>query len=430
MAVTILTTAQAHTSAYNNQNLVASSTNSAQTNFKYVVTVQINNGYYDQDVTLRIPARPDNSKLYFNPQRIAEAKVKSTFSTTALDFFCPSPNLPSEFKKVTIGVDEEYGSPVSGFGGASASYFIWNGAMNAIDFSNYTYSTTTSSKDLTLSPSLTDTIHYDQKYLYKSWERGFSTRDLYRMTIDAYNAAGSIIQTSVIENFFYDISNPLAYVRNYVTLNCSPYGLNNFTGTIVSKSNGLLDIIPNTTLFKTARYEFYFKDNGGPPANVSSNTNIVYVDDFCSNYTRYVLHFLNRLGNYDSFTFNMLSRANTEKETDSYKKIPYALDGSNYYRYEEYTGDTVIYNTVLTNKMTLNSDWINDAESLWLLDLINSPDIKLEIPDDANVAGDSSALISVKCTLKNYETKKQVNDKLFNITIEIENSLQDVRQRA
>lgn len=426
MAVTILTTAQAHTSAYNNQNLVASSTNSAQTNFKYVVTVQINNGYYDQDITLRIPARPDNSKLYFNPQRIAEAKVKSTFSPTALDFFCPSPSLPSEFKKVTIGVDEEYGSPVSGFGGASASYFVWNGAMNAIDFSNYTYSTTTSAKDLTLSPSLTDTIHVDQKYLYKSWERGFSTRDLRYLNITALDIFGNNVQDSVIENTFYDVSNPLAYVRNYVTLNCSPYGLNNFTGTVISKTAGALPIIPAATV----SYSFYFSSANPPLGTISSNLNLVYLDDFCSNYTRYVLHFLNRLGNYDSFTFNMLSRANTEKETDSYKKIPYELNGSNYYRYEEYTGDTVIYNTVLTNKMTLNSDWIDDAKSLWLLDLINSPDIKLEVPDDANVAGDSSALISVKCTLKNYEPKKQVNDKLFNITIEIENSLQDVRQRG
>ena len=44
--------------------------------------------------------------------------------------------------------------------------------------------------------------------------------------------------------------------------------------------------------------------------------------------------------------------------------------------------------------------------------------------------GNQFALISVNCTLKSYETKKQVNDKLFNLTIEIENSLQDVRQRG
>lgn len=418
MAVTILTTAPAHTPAYNNQNLVASSTNSAQTNFKYVVTVQINNGYYDADTQYKVPARPDNSKLYFNPQRAAEASVKSSFSTTALDFFCPAAATPSEFKKVTIGVDEEYGSPVSGFGGVSASYFIWNGAMNAIDFANYTYSTTTSSKDLTLSPSLADTIHVDQKYLYKSWERGFSTRNLRYLNITALDIFGNSVQDAVIENAFYDVSNPLNYVRNYVTLNCSPYGLNNFTGTVISKSAGVLPIIPDATV----SYSFYFSSAIPVIGFISSNINTVYLDDLCSNYTRYVLHFLNRLGNYDSYTFNMLSRANTEKETDSYKKIPYALDGSNYYRYEEYTGDTVIYNTVLTNKMTLNSDWIDDDKAEWLRDLIMSPDIKLENED-----GD---IISVKCTLKNYETKKQVNDKLFNLTIEIENSLQDIRQRA
>lgn len=419
MSVTILTTAKAHTPAYNNQFLVASSTNSGQTNFKYVVTIQINDGYYDADVTLKIPARPDNSKLYFNPQKIVESKIKSYFDTTALDFFNASFDVPSAFKKVTVGVDEEYGSPVSGFGGASASYYVWNGAYDSVDFANYTYSVGTAAKDLTLSPSLTDTIHMNQKYLYKSWNRGFSSRDLRYMVITAFNSAGTPIQETVIENVFYNtVASPTSYWRNYVTLNCSPYGLNNFAGSVISQTNPGDPIIP----LLTTQYAFYFYSVAPILSNISSSLNTVNIDSFCSKYSRYVLHFLNKLGCYDSFTFNLVHRSSTEKDTDSYKQIPYTLDGSNYYRYESYTGDTIIYNTVLKNKMTLNSNWIIDSQATWLRDLIMSPDIKLEAED--------GSLISVVCTLKNYETKQQVNDKLFNITIEVENSLQDVRQRA
>jgi hypothetical protein len=76
----------------------------------------------------------------------------------------------------------------------------------------------------------------------------------------------------------------------------------------------------------------------------------------------------------------------------------------------------------------LNTDWIDDAKSAWLLDLFASPEVRLEIPDNLNMGGDQSALIAVKCTVKSYETKQQVNDKSFNYTIEIENALQDVRQ--
>lgn len=420
MSVTILTLAPTHTPVYNNQNLVASSTNSTQTNFKYVVTIEINNGTFVPNTTLKIPPRPDNSKLYFNPQKIVESQVTSYFDTTALDFYTPQITIPSAMKKVVISVAEEYGSPVSGFGGASGTYYVWNGAYDSLDFADYIYSTSTSSKDLTLSPGLTDTIHFDQKYLYKTWHRGFSTRDNRYLNITAYDSSGAIVQTALIENTLYNVGG--SFQRNYTTLNVSPYGLNNYVGVITSQSV-VGPLVPATTV----RYTFYFTNTIG---DVSSGANTVYIDDFCSIYDRYVLHFLNKLGNYDSFTFNLLSRSKTDKDADSYKKIPYTLNSGNYYRYEKYTNDTVVYNTVLTNKLTMNSNWVDDAKALWLRDLFTSPDVKLEIPDNPNIVGSQATLISVKVSEKSYETKKQANDKLFNIVIEVENSLQDTRQRA
>lgn len=414
MSVTIVSFAQTHTPAYNNQYLVASSTNAAQTNFKYVVTVEINGGTSVDNITLDIPPRPDNGFLYYDPQRIARASIKSEFNLTALNFFNPSLTQSSEFKKVTIGIDEKYGSPVSGFGGVSSSYYIWNASYKSLDFADYVYATTTSAKDLTLVPSLADTIKFEQTYLFKTWHRGFSTRDTRYLLIESYDAQGNGIQAAMIENSAYTVGAG-SYNRNYVSLNCSPYGLNNFTGTIISKSDPLLDIIPS----QTVRYTYYFLDTA---LATSSATNTVYIEEMCSKYSRYVLHFLNTLGNWDSFTFNKLSRYTTEKESEMFKKVPYTLTAANKYRYEKYTNDTVVYNTVLTNKMTLNSDFINENEAAWLLDLLTSPDIKLENSD-----GD---IVSVQCKVKTYETKKKVNDKLFNITIEIENSLQDVRQGA
>ena len=119
-------------------------------------------------------------------------------------------------------------------------------------------------------------------------------------------------------------------------------GLNNFTGTIVSQSvAGAL--VPTTTSYYTINSSLT-----NPVGTANSNTNTIYIDDFCNKgFDRYVLHFLNKLGNYDSFTFSLKSTSTTDKETSMYKKIPYTLSASNYYRYEKYTSDTVIYNTVL-----------------------------------------------------------------------------------
>lgn len=411
MAVTIQSQPGTHTPAFNEQYFVATSTNSSQTNFKYVVSVLV----AGVTITEKYEKRPDNSKLYFNPQRIVDAYVKNEFYPAILDFQNSiASNEAQAIMQVTVGIDEEYGSPASGFTGASGTYYVWNAAYKALDFASFTYITSNICKDLTLSPSYTDTIHFDQLVLYKTWHRGFSTRDLRYLTITCYNSSNVQIQQSVIENQFYDTTG--VYRRNYIILNCSPYGLNNFTGPLISKSDPLLDIVPSDTY----RYTMAGTNTGGDP---STSTYTVYIDDYCSKYTRYVLHFLNRLGNYDSFTFNLLSRYTTDKESKSYKKTPYALNGSNEYAYTKSSEDTVTYGTTLTNKMVLNSDWITDNEASWLRDLIMSPSIFLEDPD----TGD---FYSVKCTSKSYETKKKVNEMVFNITIDIEYALQDIRQRG
>ena len=414
MAVTIVSFAQTHTPAYNNQYLVASSTNAAQTNFKYVVTVEINGGTSVENTTLEVPPRPDNGFLYYNPQRIARSSIKTEFHKDETTFFIPSLTQPSELKKVTVGIDEKYGSPVSGFGGVSSSYFIWNASYKNLSFADYVYSTTTSAKDLTLVPSLIDTIKYEQKYLFKTWHKGFSTRDLRYLYIESFDSSNNTIQVVTFENPSYTVGAG-SYNRNFLSLNVSPYGINNFSGTITAKTNIGIDNIPSNA----AKYTMYFLDSS--PA-ISSNTYTVNIDTMCSKFSRYVLHFLNTYGNWDSFTFNKLSRYNTDKDSDMFKKIPYSLNSVNKYTYDKSVNDTVVYNTVLTNKMTLNSNFINETQASWFWDLLTSADIKLE-----NSSGD---IISVKCTNKNYESKKKVNDKLFNITSEIENSLQDTRQGA
>lgn len=414
MAVTILSQPGTHTPAYNNQYFVCSSTNSSQTNFKYVVTVQTNDQLHgDPNVSFKIPARPDNSKLYFNPQRVVESYNNNEFYPTILDWqVAGSAVQDGAITKVKVAIDEEYGSPVSGFGGVTGTYYAWNSAYSALDFAEFTYLAVTNIKDLTLAPSLTDTINFDQLVLYKTWHRGFSTSDLRYMLIEAYDVTGSSIQATLIENQFHNSA--ATYKRNYMMLNCSPYGLNNYVGTIISKSDPLLDIIPATTV----RYTFYLLNAG---LSTISATNTVYIDDYCSKYDRKVLHFLNRLGNYDCFTFNMKSVNTTEKETKSYKKIPYGLNGSNEYTYDKSTADEIIYDTTLTNKMNVSTGWITEAQASWLRDLIMSPVIYEENSD-----GD---FISVKCTQKSYESKKQANDKMIQIVVELQYDLQDIRQR-
>jgi hypothetical protein len=176
----------------------------------------------------------------------------------------------------------------------------------------------------------------------------------------------------------------------------------------------------------TAYYTLNWLDAG---ALDSSYVQIVYIDDFCSNYDRYVVHFLNELGNYDSFTFNLLSRESSSIERKDFRNSPYYLNTSNKLVYDKHKGDRRSYSTIITNKITLNSDWISEETYYWLKQLVTSPDIILE---QMVGSGDTATynLLAAKCTNNDYTKRKTINDKIINFTIDLEFDYQDIRQRG
>ena len=421
MAITIVTTPEEHTPAYNNQFYVVSGTNTAQTNFKYVCTV-----YVDGESTeLKYPPDPTTSHLYFNPQRIVESYVSSDYNFD-IDQIEKATNA---VKKVIVAFDEEYGSPVSGFTGTSGDYYVWNAAYNAHDFSSYTYTAGTEIKALSLAPVDPnyasyghDKINFNQKYLLKSFYVPFGDAVVgglmaYQLRVIAYDVNGNALQDTYIYNIYYgSASIPERY---FITFNASPYGLNliktNNPSHILSQTDPTDDVIPAAT----ASYTFAWY-NSSP--NLNSLNYSIEINEWCSKYDRYVLHFLNRLGNFDSYTFNLLSTDTSKKETKEYRSTPYYLNASNKYTYSNSISDRNNYNTIITNSIKLNSDWVSDDVYAWLKDLFMSPKVYIE---------DSSGnLYSATVKDKDWTKRKSVNDKVFNITIELEYNYQDIRQRG
>lgn len=422
MAITVITQPETHTPAYNHQNFEFSSTNTAQTNFTLSCAVRVD-AYQGgvvtsgDTITDEIDPRPSDSRVHYNPQRTVESYVHPEFFPTITDF---QQSIDGAISRVLWSVQEKYGSPPTLQGTLSSGYYyVWNSAYQTKDFASFTYSTSTVAKDLTLVPSLNDTIHYDQKYLMKTWHRGFSTRDLRYLSLTCYNSAGATVQDAVLENASYDttVANTIVGMsRNHITFNCSPEGFNSYTGAITSQSV-VGDLVPSTTAY----YSFFFY-----PANplvVSSNTYTVTISDFCNKgFTRYVLHFLNRLGNFDSYTFHLLSEQSAEKKTLDYKKLLYtpAVTPQGYYIYDR---DEKNYSTLITNKITVNSDWLTDAKAIWLKDLVMSPVVYLETVG-------SSDLMAVKITDTSYKTSQKVNQRLTSLTLQLEYSFEDIRQRG
>jgi hypothetical protein len=102
-----------------------------------------------------------------------------------------------------------------------------------------------------------------------------------------------------------------------------------------------------------------------------------------------------------------------------YKQTPYTLAGSSY-TYGTDAKSKSNYDTQANQIITLNSNWITEEESAWLKELIMSPYVWLM---------DGGVLKSVNVLNSDYESKKTINDKVFNLTIDVEISFTDKVQR-
>lgn len=416
MALTNVSSPDTHTPCYNPQVFKFSSTNYAQANFTYVVVLTING----ETITRNIDANPNDNLLWFDAQKTSEAYCNNGFYPAIVEATPSQVNNPS-IMLVAWSIQEKYGTPAVLQGAATTgTYYVWNSAYKTLDFASYNFASGSYAKSLN---RLINKIHFDQKTDIKTFHNGFGVSDgLKYILVECWNSSGVNTQAALFYNQFFDdaVTYP-DYRKLYVMLNASPYGFNNYYAGPLSKADPLLDPVPADTAY----YTFYFVNN---LLVRSSEIHTVYVSEFCTQYKRYIINFLARLGGYECFTFHKLNRKFVENTQSSYRKyplfgatVPYAADDS----------DQVVYSTVTTNKLLLNSDFLTDAEMLVLEELFDSPDIILECPDDPAVAGDQRAHYRVRLTNRGpFELKQKTNDKIYNLNIEVEYLFKDVRQRG
>jgi hypothetical protein len=129
----------------------------------------------------------------------------------------------------------------------------------------------------------------------------------------------------------------------------------------------------------------------------------------------HTVHFLNRFGGYESKDFTKVSRRKIDIEKKDFGSLPYAIlsDGTpQYYNSANaYQESRAVYASSWKEKLVINSDLLTDAEYTWLEDLVLSPIVFIQI-------GDYTYPIVI--TDNNYEAKKNVNDDLTNLTLNIE----------
>jgi hypothetical protein len=210
--------------------------------------------------------------------------------------------------------------------------------------------------------------------------------EIFIVDVNVYNSAGSSINSSSYSTY--------TAASGIVSLNIGESFLTFMGVSLVGAAYYRVDI-------KNSSDELVF-------------TKTIDVDSSCANYEIYRLHWLNSLGGFDAFNFTMVSTESVEIENKEYKKVQ-ALG------YQKTDRLKTKYFTKLTERITLNSDLLTDAESAALEQLVVSPVVMLETS--------ATSYVPVNIVANNYVKRKYDQGRQIpNLQISIEYSFDNYRQ--
>jgi len=292
---------------------------------------------------------------------------------------------------------------------------VWNGVRNELewltfDFTDYTMNNTPSftKKFLTDSPR-TIRIDSDQSYhLYFIANERFGAYQYKIKAYSGYNATGSLLANGKVNN---PISVADSFDQIYFRIPVGTHDIPNIDSSLMTGST------PSTVLNGANSYTIHLEDN----TNAQTSERFTFnVNEKCSRYTPVRVVWLNRLGGYDAHNFNMKSIHTTDIKKDTYEQQHHDWTGFAYI-YDKQSRGTTDYNVALNKKVTINTDYLSEDESVWMEDLATSPDVYIE---------EGNELIAVNIDPRRIQRKTSLNDKLMQYTFELNYAIKNRRQRG
>jgi hypothetical protein len=383
MAVTIYDEPQLIAPAGNPLVFTFSSNQTAQPNFSFIVELYI-------DSTLRLTQevfRQFNTLGRIDVSEAVQSVIRNPEITTDLEF-----DATNSMVTYAIIVYEKYGStPTIQASDTSTTLKAFNGALEypqwrVWDYEIYDPNLTQDAVFLTNFPTTSRALcgMYENFYLAYFEQSGVVPVILYVELLD--------IQGNTIASDYINITS-----TDFNILNVGPQ-------VIISNS-----IITQNDFDDCYRYSVNVDVSGvsfvGPF--------VIYMDTDCKRYETYRLHWLNKLGSWDSFTFALVSTESATVQAFDYQRDPGVWDGTSY-TYPLYSGQKIHYAKTKSKQLILNSDWISEAVQNWLVDsLFDSPLVYLE-------QNNSTEFEPVKVTNSSYQLKTRRRDGLIQEQISIE----------
>ena len=381
MAITINSTPEAYPSAHDDLYFVVTSNNYAQAGFKYVFDILISG-----TLVTRIKLFPDpaTTKGIFNAGSVVRSYLNGYFkpNATTTAFAYTGNDLYINYE---IRFGEDYGGTTY-TNLASGNYRAFN-FVNPV-FRDWTTSyyqpkinTWLTGRDVTKG-EVTMT-----ERLFAGFMNTAATTTNLTLTVQKYRESGATDGSSATGNS--------VACSAFVLFDLSPTAINTYLG---------------SSLINAATYQYGVKVNYG--GNQSPEFRVKLA---CNpRWTPVSIHFLNKLGGYDTFAFRMVNRREGTVEKKAYEQLGWQYNSGSMTRYDSFKRINAGNNTFAVNETVqfkLTSDYINETDYLWLKDLITSPEVYYE-------DGGYYYPVSIKTT--NWAEKKRIADKMFNFDLSVE----------
>ena len=390
MAITIYDEPQLIAPAGNPLVFTFSSNQTAQPNFSFIVEVYINS-------TLRLTQEVFRQFNTLGRIDVSEA-VQSTLSSPLVVDGSLTTFYDTAINEYYIIVYEKYGTtPTIQANDTSSTRYGFNAALRHQTWINFDYLDYDASTSNALTPGVLFLTSWPRakKYFCGLDERIFlgilcsDTSVNVRFTLK--DISGTTIATDLIS----------ITLSQLLVVDASPQ-------TIIDNTS-----ITQANFDDAAYYQVSIRGTGGGAYNGGSETFKIWIDTECKRYETRRLHWLNKFGVWDSFTFSLVSIDSSTVQSYGYQKEKGVWDGTSY-TYPLYQGEKIDFAKTSSDQLVLNSDWINEDVQQWLVrELFESPSVYLE-------QNNGTEFEPVKVTNTSYQLKTRRRDGLIQEQITIE----------
>ncbi len=410
MSITLFDSPQELMPVYNDMMFVVGSSLASQQHFKMVVRIY-HGGALQK--TLKYDKWPHGDYIQADIHRMLEPRYRPVIDNLALQKhgFSIADGTMADYR---VEFTEQIGNatPLAS-GMVSASGYAFNASLKYLDWINYNYSdynlvSADIKKLLTRSPRTLKIREGEAAAL----SHISIAKDVPKARVITYDDAGTLINTYLISHIIYGGSS--ASKSQSLDFMCGPYNLNKYAASVA---------IGNIISSSVHSYTVQMLNGSNNPVSELYTFNI---DRECSRHDLFRLHFLNRLGRFDSFTFTGSHQQTINYDRKEYQKFTgYTNLNTMAWENNAYAKGNVVFDTLEKEQYLINTGWISEEESEWLQELAGSPSVYWQI-DPA----DSKKTIAINITENSYEVKKYANKKLFNLSLTMQLAQPNYRQRA